>query len=178
MIHWAKKVELHRDDGPLETFDDAKQAIPGNTAVAEADLRAGKEKLNYWMYFLGGTKNLNGWRSTRTDKKITIRSLTTETPSGEKITYKIGERKEINGNHYNYDKEIYSIMLIHGVNGKAINIVDGIEPLLLFTDDTRSEIHKSLNITASSAITATNCCHFILIIMSAFISITYNYFLK
>lgn len=179
MVHWAKKVELYRDEGPLDTYAEAKRAIPGLTVYAEADLRTGKEKIDYLALniFTGGLKKLNGWEGTRKDSRLTIKTLTTETASGKNITYKIGERKEINNKKYQWSKELYSIVVIHGVDGKSINIVDGIEPVLLFDDNTRTEIHRSFVIhklgLAGTAIN--NCYNRQLIMMLAFISVTYNF---
>ena len=141
LIHYNKKIVLDHSE-KIDTLDKARSSIPSMTPYAEADLRRGKESLKYYMKTLFGSRQmLNGLKlNLRKDTILIPKSLRTTTSQGKSIVYQIGQRDEINPPDYDWDTEPYSIVLIHTVNNKVLNIVDNIDPILLFTDKTRERI--------------------------------------
>lgn len=137
LVYYNVKIELDRYN-PIDTFDEAKQSIPNATPFAEADLRPGKESLTYYVKTFRYFTQLNGRHGLRGDNKLDMKQLRTTTSKGQKTSYKIGSRVEGTKTGYDWDKEEYSFVVIHVIDGKVINIVDGVEPMLLFDEKTKT----------------------------------------
>lgn len=143
LLYYEQKVDLyHRNT--ITSFEEAKSSIP-NVPYAEIDLKTGKESINYYRKILLYLTPLNGWGHLRPDTNLTIRSHTVGRGgrNREPITYKIGERTEKNDPSYDFDVNPFSIVLIHSVNNTVENLVDGVDPVVLFSQDVQEKFKTS-----------------------------------